>query len=68
MNFVCLANFHTLAVFPFEGLGELLVSSIVVVTTESITDIFCIGKVPVGPFGTGYVAIGSIAILIELTI
>mmetsp|Transcript_17770 Transcript_17770/g.25167 ORF Transcript_17770/g.25167 Transcript_17770/m.25167 type:complete len:317 (+) Transcript_17770:93-1043(+) len=67
VNFVGLSNFHVGAVLPFVWLSELLVLSIVVVATESTTNVLS-SKITVGPLGTRSSAMGSITVLIELSI
>ncbi|KAL7437468.1 hypothetical protein ACHAXM_005922 [Skeletonema potamos] len=67
VNFVGLSNFHVCAVLPVIGLGELLIVGVVMVATEATTG-FTSTKATVGPLRTLGSAMGSIAVLIELTI
>jgi hypothetical protein len=69
VNFVGLSNFHSLAVLPLVGLGELLVGGIVVVAPESIT-YTSLGKSTstVSPVRTSCGSVGSITILVVFSI
>ena len=69
MNFVGLSNFHSLTVLPLVGLGELLITGIIVVAPESITYASS-GKCSctVSPVGTSDVSMGSVTILIEFSV
>ena len=69
VNFVGLSNFHTLTVLPLVGLGELIITGIIVVAPESITYASS-GKCSctVSPVGTSDVSMGPVTILIEFSV
>ena len=74
VHLVGLADLYTLAVLPVVGRRELGISSIVVVAAKAILNLFVfrprsiLREIAIGPLGSRNVAMGAVAVLIELAV